>query len=244
MSTLTQTRVQARRIPAPAFDHGAAARQLEPDYGVEAAPERRRTPLSVVPAAVRHRKTHFAVFCFGVMLAALASVLVLNIQVTSGQYELVGLRNAERALTQENEALTQQAQHLEAPQNVAAKAAKLGMVVPGAVASIDLGTLKVSGVSTPAQEEKAPTSLVARPQAPQSGPAANAAAPAAEAETPAASSAETEAAAPAPEAAAEAAAPVAAPTVPVEAGAERPEFSASDLNGGTIPAPAQQGAGR
>ncbi|MET1035435.1 MAG: hypothetical protein ABWX68_09390 [Arthrobacter sp.] len=242
MSTLTQTRVQARRIPAPAFDHGAAARQLEPDYELEAAPERRRTPLSVVPAVVRHRKTHFAVFCFGVMLAALASVLVLNIQVTSGQYEVVGLRNAERALTQENEALTQQAQHLEAPQNVAAKAAKLGMVVPGSVASIDLGTLKVSGVSTPAQEEKAPTSLVARPQAPQSGPAATAAEPAA-VEAPAAPAgpaADTEAAAATPEAAA----PVAAPTVPVEAGAERPEFPANELNGGTIPAPAQQGAGR
>ena len=115
----------------------------------------------MVPAVVGGRRPPFAVFCFGVMLAALATVLVLNISVSGGQYEVVKLRNQEQALTQENEALAQRAQKLEAPQSVAAKAAELGMVVPGSVASIDLDSLKVAGTSSAAKAEESPTSLVA-----------------------------------------------------------------------------------
>lgn len=239
MSTRTQTRVHARGIVTQAID-GANARVLASEPAFDAPAERRRTPLSVVPAVTRTKRAHFAIFCFGVMLAALAGVLVLNVQVSSAQYELVGLRNTERALTQENEALTQRAQNLEAPQNVAAKAAELGMVVPGSVASVDLGTLKVSGISTPAEKTESPTALVAPPEAPYAAPettdAAASGASAADNASEGAPVQQEQEAAPAEAEATE--------TTTTDSGTgteDRPSFSEKELNGGTIPAPAQQG---
>lgn len=218
MGIRPQTRVVPHGIPATAVD-GATARALVPEPRHEAPEPRRRTPLSVVPAAVGGRRLPFAVFCFGVMLAALATVLVLNISVSGGQYEVVELRNQEQTLTQENEALTQQAQKLEAPQSVAAKAAELGMVVPGSVASIDLETLKVAGTSSAAKAEEGPTSLVA------------------DRETAAGAGSSTAGQATDPVAGDPATEPVAedVPARTVDA-----EFTEQELNGGTIPAPAQQ----
>lgn len=244
MSTRTQTRVHARGPGTEAID-GANARALSAEPVRHAIPGRERTPLSVVPSVARNRRAHFAVFCFAVMLAALAGVLVLNVQVSSAQYELVGLRNTERALAQENEALTQRAQNLEAPQNVAAKAAELGMVVPGSVASIDLGTLKVAGVSTPAEKETTPTSLVAAPQAPYVAPQAKTVPAAPQApERPAAGKEATRGETPNTKTDSK---PAEAErqkesTKPADAATgQRPSFSEKELNGGTIPAPSQRG---
>ena len=231
MGIRSQTRVVPHGIPATAVD-GATARALVPEPGHGAPEPRRRTVLSVVPAVVGGRRLPFAVFCFGVMLAALATVLVLNISVSGGQYEVVKLRNQEQALTQENEALAQQAQKLEAPQSVAAKAAELGMVVPGSVASIDLDTLKVAGTSSAAKAEESPTSLVADRET--AAGASSAAEPATE---PVAEDPSTEPVAEDPSTEpVEGEAPAAeAPARTVDA-----EFTGEELNGGTIPAPAQQ----
>ncbi|MDQ4047364.1 MAG: hypothetical protein M3127_08375, partial [Actinomycetota bacterium] len=51
-----------------------------------------RTPLSVVPSAPRKRRAPFVVLCFGLLAVALIAVLVLNISVSTAQYQLVKLR--------------------------------------------------------------------------------------------------------------------------------------------------------
>ncbi len=87
-----------------------------------------RTPLSVVRSAPRKRRAPFVVMCFAMLALALMAVLVLNISVSSAQYQLVELRAKQSTLTKQNQDLTQQVQNFDAPQNLAAKATELGMV--------------------------------------------------------------------------------------------------------------------
>ena len=192
---------------------------------------RRRTVLSVVPAAAGRRRVPFAVMCFLVLVAALASVLVLNISVSSGQYQLVQLQNEKTELVQRNEALVQQVEGHRAPQNLAARAVELGMVPAATVGTVDLQSLQVSGSPEPAADGgKVPAGI----QAPQvlTDPvlppgAVTPAPPAPPAESPRAAeerAGQGDTAAPAPVEAA----------TPAEA---EPEV---ELNGGTIPAPAQR----
>lgn len=215
-----------------AMADGTAARELSaaPLPDTKAKP---RTPLSLVPASTRSRRAGFAVFCFALLLAALVGVLVINVNVASSQYDIVGLHSDEQALKQENEALTQELQNLQAPQNVAAKAAELGMVTPGAVASINLDTQKITGKATAAEKGKLPTSLVAAPEVPGDH------APSKGADERAVTDGQSAATEPA-------GVPAGSGTTvdqmkPTE---NTQETSTQDLNGGTIPAPAQQNAGQ
>ena len=220
-----------RRPPVPAGAargartvQGNLARALPQEAPEQPAP-RRRTPLALVPAAARRRRVPVAALCFAVLAAGLAAVLMLNISVSSGQYQLVQLQNQRTELIQKNEALTQQVEHHQAPQVLAGAAAELGMVVSPTFGTIDLQTLAVTGDPEPAKEGTGPGTLVELPQvltrpvtpvqpaAPE--PAENARAAEQQDTAPAAAAAE-----PAP--------------APAPAAAE------PDLNGGTIPAPSQR----
>ncbi|MCO1339203.1 hypothetical protein BJH93_09905 [Kocuria polaris] len=233
---------------------GATARVLAPEAAPPApkpaeAEGRRRTALSIVPAGDKSRRLPFLILCVTFLVAALTSVLLLNIQVSSGQYELVKLRSTEQTLTQENEALNQKVQYLEAPQNVAAKAADLGMVPSGHVASINIETKEVSGVATPAEKGDAVTSLVNKPPAPLEAPVVK------KPESASAAGGEQKAAEAPEKKAEEPAQKAAAPETPADdkqaagntgggaaatSSGDRPEFSEAELNGGTIPAPSLQ----
>ncbi|CEA07827.1 Cell division protein FtsL [Arthrobacter saudimassiliensis] len=195
----------------------------------QAQAPRRRTVLSVVPAAAGRRRVPFAVLCFMFLVAALATVLVLNISVSSGQYRLVQLQNERTELAQRNEALSQRVESHQAPQNLAARAAELGMVPAGAVGAVDLQTLDVTGTPAPAAEGGKVPSRVPAPAVltdPVLPPGAAAPDPAPEPARAAEQRAGQGESAPAP-AAAEAPAPAAAEPEP-------------ELNGGTIPAPVQR----
>ncbi len=109
-----------------------------------------RTPLSVVRSVPRKRRAPFVVMCFALLAVALVAVLVLNISVSTSQYQLVELRGKQSTLTKQNQDLTQQVQNFEAPQNLAAKASGLGMVPSTVKGQIDLATLAVTGKATPA----------------------------------------------------------------------------------------------
>jgi len=208
------------------------------------APARKtRTPLSVVRSTPRKRRTPFVVMCFGLLAVALMAVLVLNISVSSAQYQLVQLRAAESTLTKQNQDLTQQVQNFDAPQNLAAKAAELGMVASTTKGQIDLSTLAVTGKAKPAAKGDAPGAVIAAPAvagqinvvpaAPSNDPLAsrmpaeNAAAPAENAAAPAENAAAPAAAGPAE--------PPAAPAAPAPA---------VELYGGSVPAPAQRTPGQ
>jgi hypothetical protein len=139
----------ARALPAPAG---------KPDTGRKA-----RTPLSVVRSAPGRRRTPFVVLCFVAMAAALLTVLVLNISVSTAQYQLVQLKAEAATLNKENQDLTQRKQNFEAPQNLAAKAAELGMVPSTVKGQIDLNTMTVTGKATPAVKGDAPLAQLAPP---------------------------------------------------------------------------------
>lgn len=226
MSTATQTRAVHAGHRTADMNDGANARAWAPSP-LRHAGSKQRTPLSLVPASKRSRRAGFAAFCFALLLAALVGVLVINVNVANSQYDIVGLNADEQTLSQQNEALTQELQNLQAPQNVAAKAAELGMVTPGTVASINLDNQKITGVSTPAEKGKKPTTLVATPEVPGDqveGKKSDAQGAADEASKGNA---------------------VAGGTSTEQSKTETPkEASAQELNGGTIPAPAQQNAGQ
>lgn len=65
-------------------------------------------------------------------VAVIVALVLMNTSVAQRQYDIVSLRNQERALSQENQALLKDAQSLSAPQALARKASDLGLVAPGA----------------------------------------------------------------------------------------------------------------
>lgn len=211
-----------------------------------------RTPLSVVRTVPRKRRAPFVVLCFAMLAVALVAVLVLNISVSTAQYQLVELRARQSTLTKQNQDLTQQVQNFEAPQNLAAKASELGMVASTVKGQIDLSTLSVTGKATPAVKGSsagavipAPAvagQLIVVPPATKGEPLANrkpaeAAAPAAQ------GAAAADAAAPSaatPDAATPAGPPAGAPAPAAAAAAA----AAVELHGGSVPAPEQKVPGQ
>ncbi|MET3921873.1 hypothetical protein [Arthrobacter sp. UYEF20] len=208
---------------------GATARALP---GLNPGPARKsRTPLSLVRSAPRKRRAPFAVLCFGILAVALMAVLVLNISVSTSQYQLVQLRSDQLTLTKQNQDLTQQVQNFDAPQNLAAKATELGMVASTGKGQIDLSTLRVTGKAKAAVKGDAAGAVIAAPAVagqlsvvpPATGkeplvgrkPAADAPAQPAAGATPA----------------------------PAAAAAPVPE-PAAELHGGSVPAPAQKVPGQ
>lgn len=152
----------ARQTPSVV---GNTARALPAKYSTaEAHPQRRqRTPLSLVRSTPGKRRAPFVVFCFAVLAAALMTVLVLNISVSTAQYQLVHLKGDAATLTKQNQDLTQKVQNYEAPQNLAAKASELGMVASTVKGQIDLNTLAVSGKAVPAVKAENPGAVIAAP---------------------------------------------------------------------------------
>lgn len=208
-----------------------------------------RTPLSVVRTVPRKRRAPFVVLCFAMLAVALVAVLVLNISVSTAQYQLVELRARQSTLTKQNQDLTQQVQNFEAPQNLAAKASELGMVASAVKGQIDLSTLSVTGKATPAVKGTSAGAVIPAPAvagqlivvppatkgepltsrkpAEAAGPAAQGAAAADAAASDAANSG--------------AAAPAGPPAgVPAAAAAA----AAVELHGGSVPAPEQKAPGQ
>ncbi|GAT88669.1 hypothetical protein CVCC1112_3328 [Paenarthrobacter nicotinovorans] len=150
----------ARTLPSVV---GTTARALPTPAGKPDVARRPRTPLSVVRSAPGRRRTPFVVLCFVAMAAALLTVLVLNISVSTAQYQLVQLKAQAATLNKENQDLTQKKQNFEAPQNLAAKATELGMVPSTVKGQIDLNTMTVTGKATPAVKGDNPGAVLAPP---------------------------------------------------------------------------------
>jgi cell division protein FtsL len=153
----------ARNLALPS---GTSVQGLGEQAGLADSARKARTPLSLVPSVPRKRRAPFVVLCFGMLAAALIAVLVLNISVSTAQYQLVTLRAEQTALTKQNQDLTQQVQNFEAPQNLAAKAAQLGMVASTGKGQIDLSTLTVSGDAKPAVKGDPAGAVIAAPAVP------------------------------------------------------------------------------
>lgn len=120
----------------------------------EAPAPRRRKPLSVQPVARRRRRLSLVIATVLGVFVTLAAVLLLNISMSSNQYDLVQLRDQQRTLSEENQKTSQEIEYHQAPQNLAIRASQLGMVSASGQAQLDLKNSSVSG--TPAPAEKAP----------------------------------------------------------------------------------------
>lgn len=251
MSNRTPNRVRSRTFDVPPTQ-GANALSYAPEPIPASRPEssstKRRITLSVVPSLSTKRRIPLLVTLLLMILASAVIVLLLNVFIANGQYTMVGLKGQERTLSQENEALRQEAQYLEAPQVIAEKATQLGMVKPGTPAAINLDTGKVTGKATAAvKPEKGAkiAGVLATPLMPETD-VATAKEPQTEPNNPEAAGGTTPTTAPAQEAPVQAE-EVAPPTTkqPVETGAQgRPSFTPQQLNGGTIPAPTMKTPGR
>jgi len=204
---------------------GTAARALTGPKPSSGSERKLRTPLSVVRSTPRKRRAPFVVLCFAMLALALMAVLVLNISVSTAQYQLVQLRSDQSTLTKQNQDLTQQVQNYDAPQNLAAKATELGMVASTGKGQIDLSTLTVSGTPKPAVKGDKPGAVIAAPAVAGQLTVV----PPATTKEPLAVRKPAEAAA----------APAAAPAP--AAAAPKP---AVDLHGGSVPAPKQKTPGQ
>lgn len=223
-------------------------------------PRRTRTPLSLVVSAPSKRRAPFAIFCFLTLVAALMVVLVLNISVSSGQYQLVQLRDRQAELLKSNQDLAQQVQNAQAPQNLVSKATDLGMVPASSMGQIDLDTMTVSGNPKPATDADKPLAVIAPPAVNGTPTSGTAAAPAgsgqAAAQAPAQAAEQAQGAAGGtgandslvpgehvPGTATAPGSPAASGTAPApaaQAPAAQAPAPAEDLHGGTIPAPKQK----
>lgn len=95
--------------------------------------------------------TLFAIFAMVSMSAALIAVLMLNIAVSSKQYELVSMRTQEVALMEQNEALNQQLDSLKTPQNLELSATQLNMIPSTTFGTVDVDAMEVTGNPLPEQ---------------------------------------------------------------------------------------------
>ncbi|MEE9097858.1 hypothetical protein [Pseudarthrobacter phenanthrenivorans] len=204
-----------------------------------------RTPLSVVRTAPRKRRAPFVVLCFGMLAVALVAVLVLNISVSTSQYQLVELRAKQSSLTKTNQDLTQQVQNFQAPQNLAAKATELGMVPSAVKGQIDLSTLSVTGKAVPAVKGAAPGAVIPSPAVAGqlNVPPASTSAAADKAATSGAGNA-SPAAGPADAAQAAADKAAAAQKAAADKAAAAAAAHAPELHGGSVPAPQQKAPGQ
>ncbi|MFL4475158.1 hypothetical protein ACIPVK_14265 [Paeniglutamicibacter sp. MACA_103] len=245
MSNRTPSRVRSRVVELPATQ-GANALSHAPRPVPATRPQepaaKRRTTLSVVPALGSKRRVPFIVSIFALVIASVVAVLLINVYIANGQYTAVDLRGQERTLSQENEALRQEALYLGAPQVVAKKAADLGMVKPGTPAAINLETGKVSGTATaaekPGKDAASKALALDAPAKPEAPVAAKVAAPTAEPTTPAAAPAAPADNWNAPKTTASDA------EAPETTDGSRPSFTKTELNGGTIPAPSLKTPGQ
>lgn len=131
----------------------------------QAKPQRpARRPLSR-STALKTQSNRWRVFiALGAMMVALLSVLVLSIVMASRQYDLVELRSQEQALVQQNEALAQEIEYYQAPQDLAIRSSQLGLVATSSQATLNLQTGEITGTPiTVEKNEKQSKNLIGPP---------------------------------------------------------------------------------
>jgi len=110
------------------------------------------TRLRVVTGAPPHHGgAAFGIICATLLAAGLIGLLLLNTALAQGSFTLHDLRVTSAQLTDTQDALTQSLQRSESPANLAASAARMGMVPAQSAAFLRLSDGKVIGVAKPAK---------------------------------------------------------------------------------------------
>ena len=130
------------------------------------------TRLRVVTGAPPHRSgAAFGIICAVLLAAGLIGLLLLNTALAQGSFTLHDLRATSAQLTDTQDALTQSLQRSESPANLAASAARMGMVPAQSAAFLRLSDGKVIGVAKPAKAPPGFAVITSKAPAPASGQA-------------------------------------------------------------------------
>ncbi|HEX5533675.1 MAG TPA: hypothetical protein VFX33_08040 [Actinomycetales bacterium] len=129
---------------------------------------RRRPRLQVVtPPPTSRSRGPFILGCTALLVVSLLGLLVLNISLSRGAYEVHDLQARATALTEREQQISEELASRAAPARLAQDARKLGMVPAGAPAFIRLSDGKVLGKPEPAPSATAPSVLVGAPPKPK-----------------------------------------------------------------------------
>lgn len=130
--------------------HGGDTAPAEPSPK-DAPQERPRPRLRLAPPVpVAVVRTPFVMLLIMVVIAGVLGILVLNTRINQNAFQLAALRDKQNELDLRQQQLEQQIAKHESPGSLAAAAAKLGLVAPGAPAFITLPDGKIIGVPKPA----------------------------------------------------------------------------------------------
>ena len=132
--------------------------------------------LRVVTGATPRRGAVFGIICATLLAAGLIGLLLLNTALAQGSFILHDLRATSGRLVDTEEVLTQSLEASQSPGNLAARAAKMGMVPSQSAAFLRLSDGRVIGVAKPAQPGPGFTVVGAVASSPIVAPAAAAAA--------------------------------------------------------------------
>ncbi|HZI96582.1 MAG TPA: hypothetical protein VFD41_03545 [Actinomycetales bacterium] len=122
----------------------------------------------VAPPRSTRRRLPFAAACAGILALCLVGLLLLNIALTRGAYDVDSLRREAALLSEREQALTERLAAEASPQALSARAIALGMVPSTNPAFIRLADGAILGVPQPA--EAPPTPIVTTPLAPTAPP--------------------------------------------------------------------------
>jgi len=115
--------------------------------GGRPAPQAR---LRVVAAGHSRVRMRLAVLCIGLLGGGLVLLLLLNISLSRGSYELYQRQAQQNLLAEQVQSLQEDLLAEQAPQTLAARARTLGMVPAPNPAFVRIGDGKVLGAATPA----------------------------------------------------------------------------------------------
>jgi hypothetical protein len=139
-----------------------------------AKPEpRRAAPLRLVPKRRSSAaRTPFVVVVVALLITGLLGLLLLNMIVAQGSFQLHALNKQGKALDQREQALSNRVQALQAPGVLAQRATALGMVPGGPPAFLQLPSGKVLGLPTAGVALPKPAPTIAPSARPTQVPAA------------------------------------------------------------------------
>ncbi|MFP5347740.1 MAG: hypothetical protein ACLGIA_12040 [Actinomycetes bacterium] len=144
-------------IPAQARSAAsrAATRGLE-----RLSPPRLRV---VTPQPARRSRLPFVIGCIALLVSSLIGLLVLNISLSRGAYQVHDLQVKAARLQEREQALAEELAYRAAPAQLSAQARALGMVPGGAPAFLRLSDGALLGSPQPAPQSSAPTAIVGLP---------------------------------------------------------------------------------
>jgi hypothetical protein len=137
----------------------AAARPLARPVVRPAPGARPRPPaprLKVVAPARSGSRTGLALLAVALLAGGLITLLLLNISLSRGSYQLSDAQGEQRKLTERQQALEEEIEAARAPQHLAARARDLGMVPAPNTAFVELPSGKVRGKPAEAEAPPAP----------------------------------------------------------------------------------------